>query len=270
MDLDAISELLRATAAAAIMPRFRSLTEADVHTKSVDSAGVADLVTVADLEAEQLITAGLAELAPGIPVIGEEAVAAEPSLTVGLAELAAYFVLDPVDGTANFVAGDPAFGVTLALVHHRDVVASWILLPVPDRMYVAQRGAGAYLDGRRIEPRRTSTDPAELRCWLSTRLLPTPWSEAAVVGGARFGSVSSGPGSAASAYAGFVDGEVEVGLAWRTHPWDHAPGSLLLREAGGAARRFDGDDYRPGDDGAGLLMTADADAWDTVRSTLLG
>lgn len=270
MDLDAIGALLREAAATAVMPRFRSLAEDEVRTKGVDHTGVRDLVTVADLEAERLVTDGLADLAPGIPVVGEEAVAADPSLAEGLAGLPAYFVLDPVDGTAAFVAGRPTFGIMLALVHHREVAASWILLPVPDRMYVAELGAGAFVDGRRLEPRATGDDPATLRAWLSTRYLPEQWTARVAPGSRAFASVGDGPGSSASAYTGIVEGEAEVGLLWRTQPWDHVPGALLLRETGGASRRFDGTDYRPGDDATGLLLTADARAWDAVRSQLLG
>ena len=270
MDLDAVSALLRSAAATAILPRFRALGDGDVRSKGVDSAGVTDLVTVADLETEAFLTAGLAELAPGVPVVGEEAVAADPSRARGLAELPAYFVLDPVDGTANFVAGAASFGVMLALVHHREVAAAWILLPVPDRMYVAERGSGAYVDGRRLAPRSTGSDPTHLRAWLSTRYLPDPWAGSVAERAGRFGAVSEGPGSSASAYTGMVEGEAEVGLLWRTNPWDHVPGALLLRETGGAARRFDRSDYRPGDEATGLLLTADADAWDGVREALLG
>ncbi len=269
MDLDAISGLLRTAAAAAILPRFRDLAADDIATKGVDAAGVADLVTVADLEAERLITEGLAQLAPGVAVIGEEAVAADPALAEGLADRSAYFVLDPVDGTANFVAGDPAFGVMLALVHRREVAVAWILLPVTDRLYVAERGAGAFVDGRRIDP-PAPVDVADQRAWLSTRYLPPPWAQTVAANESSFAEVSSGPGAAAAAYAGILDGEAEVGLVWRTLPWDHAPGALLLREAGGAARRFDGTDYAPGDSEAGLLLARDASAWPQVRRTLLG
>lgn len=269
MDVEAIGALLREAAATAVMPRFRALTEGDVRTKGVDHTGVRDLVTVADLEAEQIVTDGLRSLAPGVPVVGEEAVAADPSLAEGLAGVPAYFVLDPVDGTAAFVDGRPTFGVMLALVHRREVAASWILLPVPDRMYVAELGSGAYVDGRRLLPRPTGDDLAALRAWLSTRYLPEPWAARVGSRTRAFASAGEGPGSSASAYTGLVEGEAEVGLLWRTQPWDHVPGALLLRETGGASRRFDGSDYRPGDDGAGLLLTSDAAAWDAVRALLL-
>ena len=264
VDVDAIGALIVEVSERVIVPRFRALAAGDVSDKGPD-----DVVTVADTEAEELITAQLLATCPGVPVIGEEAVAADPRLVENLDELATYWLLDPLDGTANFVAGDPAFGVMLALVHRRETVASWILLPVPDRLYVAELGSGAFVDGERVPP-RPLRPPGAMRAWLSTRYLPSPWSQIVARNQSRFAEVSSGPGSAASAYTGILDGDAEVGLLWRTQPWDHAPGALLLREAGGAARRFDGSDYRPGDDQSGLLLTADADSWGTVSTTLLG
>jgi fructose-1,6-bisphosphatase/inositol monophosphatase family enzyme len=70
-------------------------------------------------------------------------------------------------------------------------------------------------------------------------------------------------------YPRLVDGAQDFVLFHRTLPWDHAPGTLLLREAGGVARRPDGSRYRPADDGLGLLNAADEACWDTVRALLL-
>ena len=249
---------------------FRDLAADDIATKGVDAAGVADLVTVADLEAERLITEGLAQLAPGVAVIGEEAVAADPARAEGLADRSAYFVLDPVDGTANFVAGDPAFGVMLALVHHREVAVAWILLPVTDRLYVAERGAGSFVDGRRIDP-PAPVDVADQRAWLSTRYLPPPWAQTVAANESSFAEVSSGPGAAAAAYAGILDGEAEVGLVWRTLPWDHAPGALLLRERAVPRGASTAPTTRPATASVRAAPRGrDASAWPQVRRTLLG
>ena len=67
-----------------------------------------------------------------------------------------------------------------------------------------------------------------------------------------------------------LTGEQQFALFWRTLPWDHAPGTLLVREAGGVARRFDGADYDPADEGRGLLVAANEQIWDEVRDALLG
>jgi fructose-1,6-bisphosphatase/inositol monophosphatase family enzyme len=267
VDVDAISALLVEVSERVVVPRFRALAEHDVSRK-----GPGDLVTVADTEAEALITEALRSWFPGVPVIGEEAVAADPRLADGLDRLATYWLLDPLDGTANFVDGNPDFGTMLALVHGGHPVVAWLWLPVREVLVTAELGSGAVADGVRLSagPAPAPWDTSAATAWVGGRFLPP--DVRAVVDARRgdFASVGAGPGSAVAAYAGLVRGVVDVGLQWRTHPWDHAPGSLVLAEAGGAARRPDGRPYRPGDPGEGLVMVAHAEHWAAARDALLG
>ena len=98
----------------AVLPRFRNLTKDDVRTKS----GPGDLVTAADEEAELLLSKGLTDLWPGSLVIGEEAAAADESVLDHLTKPERVWLIDPIDGTANFVAGYAAFALVLALVEN--------------------------------------------------------------------------------------------------------------------------------------------------------
>ena len=110
MLIEQVSDLLREVAAEAVMPRFRKLAESDVRVKSPGEE-----VTIADEEAERLLNLRLPALLPGSRVIGEEAVSAQPELLQGLGE-GTVFVVDPVDGTANFVKGSPCFSMMVALL----------------------------------------------------------------------------------------------------------------------------------------------------------
>ncbi|GAA2670136.1 inositol monophosphatase family protein [Nonomuraea recticatena] len=121
-----------------------------------------EVVTIVDREAEELITCGLRGVLDA-PVVGEEAAAADPRLIDALTEAPTAWLVDPLDGTANFVAGSPDYAVMAALVHHGHTVASWILRPADDRVYVAERGAGAWRDSIRLSREPASLDPAELR-----------------------------------------------------------------------------------------------------------
>ncbi len=107
--------LLRAASRAEILPRFRRLGADAVRSKT----GPLDLVTDADEAAERVITAGLHKLFPGCVVVGEEATAADPALLGRLADADLAFVVDPVDGTANFAAGVPLFGCMAAAIRRR-------------------------------------------------------------------------------------------------------------------------------------------------------
>jgi fructose-1,6-bisphosphatase/inositol monophosphatase family enzyme len=266
IDVDSVSALLVEVSSRAIMPRFQALEAGDVAEKGPD-----DLVTVTDTEAEALVTEALLAAYPRVPVIGEEAVSADPRLVEHLDELETYWLLDPLDGTSNFVAGNPDFGTMLALVHGGDPVLAWLWLPMRDLMITAEKGGGAWSAGVRLEPSAASAPwaTAAVRSWVSLRFLP-PEVRAAVEENVRaFASVSAGPGSAVAAYPGLIRGEVAAALQWRTHPWDHAPGSLVLTEAGGAARRPDGRPYLPADPGSGLVMVARAEHWSDACAALL-
>src|SRR5262245_22825884 len=110
------------------MPRFRKLGDGDVRCKS----GPLDLVTEADEAAEGLITQGIARQFPGAIVVGEEAASANPVQLELLADADLAFVVDPLDGTANFAAGLPLFGVMAAVIIRGEVAATAIYDPVCD------------------------------------------------------------------------------------------------------------------------------------------
>ena len=133
-----VAALLRQATQAEILPRFRRLAAGAIRAKS----GPLDLVTDADEAAERVIAAGLLARFPGCVVVGEEAVAADPALLHALdgAELA--FVVDPVDGTANFAAGLPLFGCMAAAIVRGEIVGAWIHDPLGDDTAVALRGEG--------------------------------------------------------------------------------------------------------------------------------
>ncbi|MEV4064365.1 inositol monophosphatase family protein [Nonomuraea dietziae] len=262
MHIDKVTEILREAAHAVILPRYRALATGEVMEKSPG-----EVVTIADREAEELITRGLRGVLDA-PVVGEEAAAADPRLIDALTEAPTAWLVDPLDGTANFVAGNPDYAVMVALVHHGRTVASWILRPADDRAYVAEHGAGAWRDSIRLSREPASQDPAELRGAVLTRFLPPSAKARVEVTASRFAAVEPGTKCAGVDYPRLVDGELDFVAFHRLLPWDHAPGVLLLTEAGGVARHHDRTPYRPADMRPGLLTAADAACWQTVRSVL--
>ncbi|GAA3076992.1 hypothetical protein GCM10020254_21260 [Streptomyces goshikiensis] len=124
-DLSAVEEAVRKAAAVEIMPRFRQLADHEVDEKS----GPHDLVTVADRKAEEHLTAALTRLLPGSAVVGEEAVHADPAVYGALRADAPVWIVDPVDGTRQFVNGDPAFCTLVALAVRGEILASWTFAP---------------------------------------------------------------------------------------------------------------------------------------------
>ena len=144
-DIGWLAGILADAAVAEIMPRFRRLGAGDVRQKT----SAADLVTEADVNAERVITAAIAERYPRALVVGEEACEIDATLLprLGAAELA--FVIDPVDGTFNFASGVPLFGVMAAVVQDGETVAGIIHDPIGKDFLIGARGAGSHLTGRR-------------------------------------------------------------------------------------------------------------------------
>jgi fructose-1,6-bisphosphatase/inositol monophosphatase family enzyme len=117
--IERVAQLMRRAAAQAILPRFRALRASEVEEKSPG-----EHVTAADREAEALLTSGLMALLPGSAVLGEEAASAQPDTVQSLSGKADLWIVDPLDGTSNFVEGKPIFSVMVALMRRGETVAS--------------------------------------------------------------------------------------------------------------------------------------------------
>ncbi len=268
-DLATVTDLLRSVGRREIMPRFRTLVPSQVRTKS----GPLDLVTDADEAGEAALTGGLRRAFPGCLVIGEEAAARDPTgWANGLGEAELGFILDPVDGTANFAAGLPLFGVMAAVVRRGEIVGAAIHDPVRDDTALAVRGEGAWIEdagGRRTSLRVAAAGPAErMTGCVSWRYLPDA-SKATVVGNLPRVAAAWDFRCAAHQYRMAAAGHCHFLMYYRLMPWDHAAGWLLHREAGGYAARLDGSAYRVTHTGGGLLCAPDRASWNDLHATLL-
>ena len=262
--IERVSQLIRRVAAEAILPRFRTLQSDDIQEKSPG-----ELVTTADREAEALLTRGLLELLPASAVLGEEAASVQPELYQRLTEETDLWLVDPLDGTSNFVEGKPCFSVMVALVRRGETVASWMLDPLTDKIAVAEKGAGAYLGGERIMTARASPAAHELRGAVLTRFLPPTLRAQIETRRHQVREILPGLRCAGHEYPAVATGGQHFALFWRTEPWDHVPGALFITEAGGCAARIDRTPYAPADQGKGLLVAQNWETWNTVESALL-
>lgn len=264
-----VALLLRHASRAEILPRFRKLAQGEVRTKS----GPLDLVTDADEGAERIIEAGLQRLFPGCVVVGEEAAAADPAVLDRLKDAELAFVVDPVDGTANFAAGVPLFGCMAAAVVKGEVAAAWIHDPLGDDTAVALRGEGAWIadaDGRAVADLRVAESAPldQMVGAISWTYLPPALRGQVASRLPLFAGVVAYR-CAAHEYRWAAGGHGHVLFYNRLMPWDHLPGWLLHREAGGYSARFDGSDYLPTHRDGGLICAPDRDAWEAVRHALL-
>jgi fructose-1,6-bisphosphatase/inositol monophosphatase family enzyme len=238
-DSQRVAELMRETAAAELLPRFRNLAKDDVREKRPG-----DIVTVADLAAELRLGSGLAKILPGVPVVGEEAVEADPSLVdlIGRPREACWIV-DPLDGTANFAAGRDRFAMIVCLVQDTRTIGGWILDVPNDRMAAAEKGQGVTLNGVVVKSTAPLVRPKGL---IGDRVRKEFDRQLSESQRARLGELTT-LRCAGREYIEILAGEFSFNIYRMTKPWDHAAGALLLTEAGGQALRFNGAPYGPAD-----------------------
>lgn len=256
LDIDRVSQILAETAAEVVLPRHQALSADDVRTKS----GPNDLVTVADEEAEALLRRRLEALLPGSVTVGEEAASAEPAIFSRLAtSLSPVWIIDPIDGTWNFAHGRERFCMMVALCRDDVVIASWIYEPLPARVTVAERGSGTVRAGRRVTIPAPPPDSRDHRGFVYHRSV----DNAADPRLDRWGS-------AGIEYLEMLEGRAHFSCYDRAMPWDHAPGSLLVTEAGGHHAFADSDRYFPsGDPHRPVLAAARPALWSEARAGLL-
>jgi len=258
-----VPEIMRSVSSESLLPRFQQLRDADIEMKSPG-----EVVTVADRDAEQRLTSQLVRLLPGSRVVGEEQASLDPTILNALDDGDVWLV-DPLDGTANFVAGSPQFAMIVALLRHGQTTAAWILNPVSNVLMSATRGGGAYVGTTRVRAPRDVPDAATMRGIVKTRFLPDNIRVSIEHRSSTLGMTLVGLGCAGVEYPAVAQGEQHYALYWRTLPWDHAAGVLILIEAGGRALRLDGSPYVPADPAKGLLVASNPGIWSTVHDLLL-
>src|SRR6266705_3120973 len=201
----------------------------EVEQLQVSVKGPSDFVSTADLRAERTLKTELLRARPGYALLFEEGGATEGT------DPHYRWIVDPLDGTTNFLHGIPHFAISIALERDGEIIAGLVYEPTRDEMFWAEKGAGAYLNDRRLR--------VSARRQLAESLVGTgiPFGERgdhpayvatlAAVAAATSGVRRLGAAALDLAYvaAGRFDGFWEFGLS----PWDIAAGLLLVREAGG-------------------------------------
>lgn len=257
--LDAeIRDLLRFAGQRSILPRFQALAADEIEMKGED-----DPVTVVDREVEAFLSDALTKFAPDVAIVGEEAVAEDPSVLDKLS--GPCWIIDPLDGTANFTEGKQPFGTIIALADGGTAIAGWLYDPTTDRLCHARAGEGAFVNGEKITAKTTGQTPPVTAV---SRMFLTP-EQAAMVDAklAPHYALVDIPRCAAEQYPRLALGENDISSFKRTLPWDHAAGVLWLNEAGGKAARLDGsayrvDEHRKSGDFKGLLGASSPAIWD--------
>ena len=231
----AVETLMRDVTQKVILPRYQNLTAGEIIEKAAD-----DLVTIADREAEELLSEGLAAIDGGPAIVGEEAVHADPEILQALS--GDCWIIDPIDGTHNFAHGQPPFGIIIARSEGGLCTSGWILDCLTGRLCSAHAGKGALVNGERISATPANRDRPVAA--ISMMFLTPEQQDMVRQNIAPHYTLVDIPRCAAEQYPRLALGENDVSTFKRTLPWDHAAGVLFLNEAGGKAARGDGSAYR--------------------------
>lgn len=218
----------------------KTLSQLFGQVKNVNKKGEIDLVTEADYQAEKILIEIIHRYFPGDNILSEEAGSREHASS-------RTWIIDPLDGTTNFVHGFPFFAVSIGLEAEGEMVAGVVLNPVMNERFEASRGNGAFLNHKPIAVSQTkhlkeallaTGFPYDIRDRHEEVLSRFKKMVIAAQGVRR-------PGSAALdicyVSAGKLDGFWEQGL----HPWDTAAGVIIVKEAGGSLSTFQGNRYTP-------------------------
>ncbi len=234
----------------------------EVEQLQVSIKGPGDFVSAADRRAEQVIRDELRRARPDYGLLMEESGAEEGRSPHNR------WIVDPLDGTTNFLHAIPHWSISIGLEQHGEITAGVIYDPVKNELFVAEKGKGAYLNDRRIRvSRRADMKRALIGCGLPiqgwkgrekgfTRQMERVADEC---GGLRRLGVCSL--DLAYVAAGRQDGFWEYGV----YPWDIAAGILLIREAGGRVGRLEGDEDLLAE---GTLIAGNPDIYGRLRALL--
>ncbi|MXO64728.1 inositol monophosphatase family protein [Altericroceibacterium endophyticum] len=254
-----ILALMRHTAETVVMPRYHNLADDEIIQKAVD-----DPVTIADREAEAMLSEGLHKLLPEAAIVGEEAAFADPAVLRGLSDLC--WIIDPIDGTRNFASGTGPFVLMVALADAGITQGAWIYDPQRDRLCHATLGKGAKVDGEPISAKLSGTEPPRLAA-MTSYMQPHQRDlfEREI---APHYSVADAPGCAGEQYPLVTFGDHDAAIYQRTLAWDHAAGALFLNEAGGKCARLDGSAYRVDSQRKGMVGAASSALFDEITERL--
>ena len=269
--MEKVVAVIQETAAEIVLPRFKALTTEQIKEKS----GPGDLVTIADIEAEDKLSRAFKHLVIGSEVVGEEVTSKKPDTIHLLSSAPLVWVIDPIDGTKNFTKGNHLFCVMVCLVRFGTPVLAVIFDPLNDRYIAAEEGSGSWLH------KTTNTSAEKLKVAEAVKL--DQMSGFLSLGGFKdrptrdkmrgladrvFKSYNN-LGCTGHEYVQLVMDDKHFTINYRTFPWDHLPGSLIHSEAGGYQASFYGDKYNPTKITRGLVSVPSELVWKEIQEKFL-
>lgn len=202
--------------------------------KNIKKKGKTQLVSNVDLEAEKIIIESIKKYFPEHSILSEE--------TPQLNESEYTWIIDPLDGTHNFVKNIPIFGTSIALAYRNEVILGVIYFPLDNRLYWAEKGKGVYLNNQRLKVSLRKL--SESTCVYDSSIRYNPEEMALLLKNLSTKIFNIRMfGSTAEHLSMLAEGKIEIDIEFNDKPWDFAAGALMVKEAGGEFTDFEGNPW---------------------------
>lgn len=258
-----IAELIRKVGDEYIFPHFRKISDGDVSYKDSNI----DPVTIIDIKAEKLLKEGLLNIIPESLFIGEELYSTDKSVIDYLDDTTKpVWIVDPIDGTDNFIAGKSGFGIMACLIYKGEIVGSWFyevslqrmtLYHAPD--FISENGEELTFSYKPMKPfkgligkklhRFPEVQKLKAEC---QNIILDPLQEPSIV-----------------CYREMLLGNVDFLVFKVTYPWDHLPGIAFLKSQGAVACRWSGEDFRFSDVHEGLVVAKNQEVMGVILKEIV-
>lgn len=243
--------------------RYLNRDYGEIENLQVSKKGAGSFVTSADLKAEKIVIEELRRSYPDYTIISEEAGTIQ-------GENEKYtFILDPIDGTTNFMHGLPLFCVSLALAElqpngKKEIVEAAIYAPVLDEMYLAKKNEGTRMNGKRLKvSKRDRLEESAFSAYLAKYDMEQRACDLKALGGTTLHTRMIG--TAALELCLVAAGKLEGMWHWGLKPWDIAAGVLMVKEAGGMVSELNGgSDYL----NSGSIIAANSEIFEKLRKKI--
>lgn len=234
--LDKLHVLVREVARTEVMPRFLDV--------SISRKADGSLLTEADLAAQAAFAAKLPEIID-CPMLGEE-MTPRRQQELWQHNRDGLWVVDPIDGTNNFINGLPHFALSCAYIRNGRALLGVVYNPVSDECYYAEYKKGAYLNGRPLPLRHVEKQLHEAIAGVEIKYLRSGKLSSRMNTLAPFGSIRS-MGSSTLDWCYLAAGRYDIYVHGGQKLWDYAAGALIFEEAGGSLATLEGDDFWSGE-----------------------
>lgn len=259
-----VEELIRHVGDECIFNYFKRITDSDISYKESNM----DPVTIADREAEKLLQEGLLKILPESLFIGEELYAIDQNIISFLDQgKKPVWVVDPIDGTDNFINGQSGFGVMVCLVFQGDIVASWLYEVTLKRMTSYYAPQSLYENGLEIIQKRDVNGP--LRGLIGKKLHRFPVVQK-LKEECREIILEPAQEPSLICYHQMLVGSIDFLVFKVTYPWDHLAGIALLKPSGAVTLRWSGEPFLISDIDKGLVVARNSDVMNLVLEKIAG